>query len=118
MAVKIYNSRALGRATTASEGAKLGVIAGLTGYALFAITMLVVLRLRSEQFWSWLEKTMREQAAATGRDFKPVADLLSSADGKIAMAVVLLIAMFMLMVVLTTAGGALGAMFANRRQRY
>ena len=118
IAVKIYNGRAMHKAVTAGEGAKLGAVTGLAGYVLFAVAMLMVLRFWGDQFWVWLEKTMREQAAATGRDFKPVADLLSSGDGKAVMAVALMIAMFMLMMVLTTVGGALGAMFANRGQRH
>jgi hypothetical protein len=117
LAVRIYNGWSDRRITSAGEGAKIGATSGVIGYALFAVAMIVVLRFRGSEFWNWLLESMRVQAAATGRDFKPVAELTSTPDGRVFFAVVLMIAMFMAMLVLATIGGAIGGAFARRRTR-
>jgi hypothetical protein len=92
-------------------------LTGVAGYVLFAIVMIVVLRFWGGGFWNWLLETMRLQAAATGRDFKPIAELTSTPDGRVFFGVVLMIAMCVVMLLLSTIGGAIGGALAGRGKR-
>lgn len=115
--VAIYNSRSLRKIVRPGEGAKLASVAAAVGFLLFTAAMAVVLKVRGSQFWDWLVGVMKEQAAATGRDFKPVGDLLATPDGRAVFAVVMMIAMLLMMVLLAALGGAIGAAFTHRRER-
>ena len=117
LGVRIYNGWSDRRIISTGDGAKVGALTGVAGYVLFAIVMIVVLRFWGGGFWNWLLETMRLQAAATGRDFKPIAELTSTPDGRVFFGVVLMIAMCLVMLLLSTIGGAIGGALASRGKR-
>lgn len=118
LAVRLYNKRMLRHVTGAGDGAKIGALAGLAGYVLFAIGMLAILRFAADKFWNLMIEVMKTRAAATGTNFQPVLDMLNSAEGKAFVATFLMVFVFALMLALSSLGGAIGAAFARRADHH
>jgi hypothetical protein len=115
LAVHLYNKRTFRRATSPSEGAKIGAMAGLAGYLIFAVGMLAVFRFAADMFWNPLMEAMRARGASTGSDIGPVLDILKSPQGKAFFATFVMAVAFALILVLAAIGGAVSAAYAARR---
>jgi hypothetical protein len=117
LAVKLYNKRTIPPLTSTGDGAKLGALAGLAGYVIVALATIAILHFYADKFWKLLDESVKARAASSGTDLKPVLEMLNTAQGKTFLVTFMMVFVFVMMLALSSVGGALGAMFANRGQR-
>jgi len=105
----------------AAEGGKLGALAGLFGYLLFALAVLISFVLYSGQLQQEITKRMREMPApdpANQQVYQQLAEKLSTPEGLAFMVTFALAILFVFFLVLGAAGGAIGATLMHRDQRH
>jgi hypothetical protein len=120
LAVWLYNRRRPPYMQVApGTGAKLGAVAGVVGYALFAIVAVLGFVFASDKIWSQLTTAMHERAGPNpDANVQQMFDLMKTSQGKAWIAVLVMAFAFALFLGLATLGGAIGAALVRRDQRH
>jgi hypothetical protein len=120
LAVWLYNSRRPPYMQVATgTGAKLGAVTGVLGYLVVAIPVILGFVFAGDKVWSELTTAMKQQAGANPEaNVQQVFELMKTAEGKAVIAVVMMSILFVMFLVLATAGGAIGAALVRRNQQH
>lgn len=118
VAVAFYKRRAPNAVVTSADGARIGAVTGLFGFAGFAALMAVgLLLLRgSTKFREMLQQSM-QQAAASNPDPKAQEILawMTSPAGLALMVTIVMVIFLIGFIALSSAGGAIGAKIFQKR---
>jgi hypothetical protein len=119
LAVWIYNRRRPSYMQISSgTGAKLGAVAGVIGYALFAIVAVLAFVFAGDKVWSEFIRQLKERASSTpDANLQQMFELLKTAEGKAFVATFVMIFAFALFVGLATLGGTIAAALLRKDQR-
>ena len=119
LAVWLYNRRRPAYMQVSSgTGAKLGAVAGVVGYALFAIVALLGFVFASDRIWSELIAQMKERAGPNPEaNVQQMFDMLKTGEGKVFVATFVMLFAFALFLGLAALGGTIGAALVRRDQR-
>ncbi len=123
LSVSMYQKRVPGTIVTPGMGMKLGALAGVFGFMINAVVTVLsfVLFRSSAEFRRAMQEQMEKQMASNP-DPKAQAmlqhfmDWMSSPQGAATFVVLMLLVLGVVFVVITAAGGALGASMSGRKR--
>ncbi len=125
LAAQLYRRRVPGTTVTPGMGMRLGALAGVFGFlanALTSIVSFVALR-NTGNFHRAMEEQMQSQMAGNSdpkvqQMMQNLLDYMSTPQGAATMIAVFLLIFGAVFVLLSAAGGALGASFSGRRREF
>lgn len=121
LAAVFYQRRNPAAHLTPGMGARLGLVSGTLGFGIFAIlTSIGMLVFRSGgQLRAALLQAIQQTAARNpDPQFQQTLDYLKSPSGLVLFMILALIATFFIFLILSSIGGALGALLLRRRARF
>jgi len=123
LAVAMYRKQVAGTTVTPGMGMKIGALAGVFGFAMNAVVSTVsFLAMRSSgEFQRAMQEQMQRQLASNPDPkvqemMQHMIDWIGSPQGAATMMVLVLACMAVIFVLITAAGGALGASLFGRRR--
>jgi hypothetical protein len=118
VAVLLYRRRVPQSRLTPGMGARVGALAGLFGFGVFALLLAVEMLIsrRTGRFRALLQQIV-EQASAQNSDpnAQQVLQRLTSPEGLAALMTLVLVTAFVVFLLFSSLGGALGAHLSNKR---
>ena len=104
---------------TTSTGAKLGAVAGVVAYLIFAIIAVLGFAFASDKIWATLTDLFRQQAGANpDANMRQLLEFMKTADGRVFIATILMGVTFAVSLGLSTLGGAIASAVVKREQRH
>jgi hypothetical protein len=118
LTVVFYHWRAPGTSLTPGIGLRLGALSGLFGFLLLSFFVVSAIALSG---WSQLRLTMQQAIARSPQASEPqsrqILELIQNQQGLTALVTACMIVAFLIMVVLTSLGGGIGAFLLRRKPR-
>jgi hypothetical protein len=125
LAVSLYRRHVPGTVITQGMGMKIGALTGLFGWLLNAVVTALsfVIGRTSGNMRELMEEQMKKQVAASPdpkvqQAMQQIVDWISTPQGMATMIVLILIFMGVVFLLITAAGGALGASMTGRRRDF
>jgi hypothetical protein len=125
LAVSLYRRHVLGTVITPGMGMKIGALTGLFGWLLNALVTAIsfVVGRTSGDLRQQMEEQMKKQVAGSPdpkvqQAMQQIVDWISTPQGMATMIVLVLIFMGVVFLLITAAGGALGASMSGRRRDF
>jgi hypothetical protein len=125
LAVSYYRRHVPGTVITPGMGMKIGALTGLFGWLLNALVTALsfVIRRTSGDLRQQMEEQMKKQVAASSdpkmqQGMQQIVDWISTPQGMATMIVLVLVFMGVVFLLITAAGGALGASMTGRRRDF
>jgi hypothetical protein len=120
LSVLFYRRRNPAAELTPGMGAKLGAVSGILGFGMFSILMaldLLVSRSGGQLRASLLQAVQQSAARSPDPQVQQMFEYLKTPAGLALIIVMGLVVTFVIFLILSAAGGALGAVLLRRKQR-
>jgi hypothetical protein len=120
LAVLLYHRRTASENLTAGMGARLGAVSGVIGFGIFALLAAIemVVRRNSGEFRAALFEAIQQSAARTpGPEAQQMMAWLKTPAGLTFLVAFGLAVTFVFFVVISSVGGAIGAVLLRRREK-
>jgi len=117
IAVVLYRRRTPGASVTPALGSRIGALAGLAGFAIFAALFSGQMLFAGGTFRAMVEEKLKQQVASSDQATQELMQRMLTPEGMAVMVTLVLVVFFVLFVLLGAAGGALGGFLGQPRKR-
>ena len=117
LAVVLYHRRVPDTTVSAGLGSRIGALAGLAGFAIFAALFSGQMLFAGGTFRAMLEERLKQQVAGADQQTQALAQRMLTPEGMAVMVAVVLVVLLIIFVALGSAGGALAGYLGRPRKR-